>query len=80
MEHSALKDFCKFYSLTSLINGHTYWKNPSKPISIDLILTTRPKFFQNNHVIETGLSDFRKMVVTINDSFHYGDHHFMKVR
>ena len=65
MEHSALKDFCNLYSLTSLINRPTCWKNPSKPTCIDLILTNRPKFFQNTNGIETGPSDFHKMVVTM---------------
>ena len=65
MEHSALKDFCNLYSLTSLINKPTCWKNPTKPTCIDLILTNHPKFFQNTNVIGTGLSDFRKMMLTI---------------
>ena len=65
MEHSALKDFSYLYSLTSLINRPTCWKNPSKPTCIDLNLTNRRKFFQNTNVIETGLSDFHRMVVTI---------------
>ena len=62
VEHSALKDFCNLYSLTRLINRSTCWKNPSK----NMILTNRPKHFQNSNEIETGLSDFHKMVVTIN--------------
>ena len=65
MEHLALKDFCILYSLTSLINKANCRKNPTKPTCIDLILTNRPKFFQNTNVIETWLSDFHKMVVTI---------------
>ena len=65
MEHSALKDFCNLYSLTDLINRPTCWKNPSKPTCIDLILTNRPTFFESTNVIETGLSDFHKMVVNI---------------
>ena len=65
MEHSALKDFCNLYSLTDLINRPTCWKNPSKPTCIDLILTNRPTFLQNTNVVETGLSDFHKTVVTI---------------
>ena len=47
------------------LSKSTCWKNPSKPTYIDLILTDHPKFFQNTNVIETGLSDFHKMVVTI---------------
>ena len=63
MEHSTLKDFYNLHSLTSLINKPTCWENPSNPTCINLILTNRPKFFQNANVIETGLSDFHKMVV-----------------
>ena len=65
MEHSGLKDFWNLYSLTSLNNEPTCWKNATKPTCTDLILTNRPKVFQNTNVIETGLSDFHKMVVTI---------------
>ena len=32
---------------------------------MDLILTNCPHSFQNSCVIETGLSDFHKMVVTV---------------
>ena len=65
MEHVALKDFCNLYSLTRLINKPTFWKNSSKLSCFDLILTNRLKCFQNSNIIETGLSDFYKMVVNI---------------
>ena len=65
MEYSTLKDFCNFYSLTSLINKPTCWKNPSKLTCIDLILTNCPKLFQKTKVIKTELFDFHKMVVPI---------------
>ena len=66
MDYSALKDFCSnLYSLASLINNLTCWKNASKPTCIDLILTNHQKIFQNTNDIETGLSDFHKMVITI---------------
>ena len=35
------------------------------PSCIDLILRNNPKSFQNSGVIETGLSDFHKMKVTV---------------
>ena len=41
-------------------------RNPS---SIDLILTNRPRSFQNSTVIETGLSDHDKLTVTVMKSF-----------
>ena len=65
MEHVALKDFCNSCSLASLINKSACWKNPSKRSCINLILTNRAKYFQNLNMIETGLSDFHKMVGTI---------------
>ena len=37
------------------------FKNPNNPSCIDLIVTNRPKSFQNSMVIETGLSGFHKM-------------------
>ena len=46
-------------------NRPTCFKNPENPSCIDLILTNCPRSFQNSTVIETGLSDFHKMVVTV---------------
>ena len=43
----------------------TCYKNPNNPSCIDLLLTIFAKYFQNSLVIETGLSDFHKMVVTV---------------
>ena len=38
---------------------------PQRPTSIDVMLTNSYKSFQNSCAIETGLSDFLKMIVTI---------------
>ena len=46
-------------------NEPTCYKNPDNPTSIDLILTNKPLSFKNTYVIETGLSDFRKMIVAV---------------
>ena len=48
-----------------MTNKLTCYKNPDKPTYIDLILTNCPGSFQNSCVIETGLSDFHKMIVTV---------------
>ena len=48
-----------------MINQPTCYKNPDKSTCIDLILTNCPGSFQNSCVIETGLSDFHKMTVTL---------------
>ena len=50
--------------LTSLIKKPTCFKNPDKPICIDLILTNQPSCFQHSKVFETGLSDFYLLTVT----------------
>ena len=62
---SSMHDFCNSYNLHSLCHKSTCYKNPEKPSCIDLFLTNSPKSFQNTQTIETGLSDFHKLVVTI---------------
>ena len=43
----------------------TCYKNPDNPSCIDLFLTNRPRTFQCTTTIETGISDFHKLVVTV---------------
>ena len=63
------KAFCEIYNLKNLVKENTCFKNPDNPSCIDLILTNRYRSFQNTHVIETGLSDFHKMTVTVLKTF-----------
>ena len=58
-------DFCESYNLSSLIKESTCYKNPENPSFINLILTNSPHSFQCSSAIETGLSDFHKMIVTV---------------
>ena len=60
-----MKDFCDSYGFKSLIKVPTSFKNPENPSCIDLILTSNPLSFQNSGVIDTGLSDFHKMITTV---------------
>ena len=60
-----LSGFCDTFGLKSLIKDATWYKNPENPNSIDLILTKNPRSFQNFCLIETGLSDFHRMVLTV---------------
>ena len=60
-----MKLFCETYDLRSLIKVATCYNNPQKLSCIDLLLTNLPKRFQNSSVVETGLSDFHKMTVTV---------------
>ena len=65
MEDSSIKIFCSNWNLTNMINKPTCHKNPDGPTCIDLILRKCLGSFQNLIAIETGLSDFHKMIVTV---------------
>ena len=56
--------FCENYNLKSQ-KVPTYYKNPESPSYIDLILTNKPRKFQNLCVIETSLLDVHKMTATV---------------
>ena len=61
----ALKTFCKPYSFSSLIKQPTCFKNSRSPSCIDLMLTNKPHSFQKKCVIETGLSGFHRMTISV---------------
>ena len=69
MTDANLKDFCNLYLLKNLIKKPTCFKNPENPKTIDLILTNRPRSFCNSDTLETGLSDFHKLTVTVLKTF-----------
>ena len=65
VEEANMQTFCESYNLKSLIKQPTCYKNPDKPTCIDLISTNVPRMFQSTCVIETGLSDFHLMTLTV---------------
>ena len=65
-----LNDFCNIYNSFSLVKEPICSKNPYNPSCIDLFLTNRPRSFQNTVTIETGISDFHKMVITVLKVFY----------
>ena len=65
-----LNDICNVYNLFSLVKKPTCFKNPFNPSYIDLFLTNRPRSFQNTLTIETGISDFHKMVIAVIKLFY----------
>ena len=65
MEKEKMKDFCDIYNLQNLINEPTCFKSVHNPTSIDVILTNKRESFENSFVLETGLSDHHKMVITV---------------
>ena len=60
-----MESFCEYYSSKSLTKDSTCFKNPEKPTCIDLILTNSPYCFEDSFVIESSLSDFCKMIVSV---------------
>ena len=63
-------DFFHVYNCQNIIKDKTCFKNPYNPSCIDLIITNKTKSFQNSTVIETGLSDFHKMSLTVLKVFY----------
>ena len=69
MENISLKNFCDLYNCKTLIKEPTCLKNPVNPTCLDLMLTNSYRSFQNSCAIETGLSDFHRMVVTVMKAY-----------
>ena len=66
--HSHLSDLCDTFSLSNLVNGVTCVKSQNGT-SIDVIFINRPRSFHNTSLIETGLSDCHKMIVSVFRAF-----------
>ena len=65
MSEPSLDEFCQKYNLVSIVNKPSCFKNPKNPSCIDLMLTNKQERFLKAKTIETGLSDFHKMVVSV---------------
>ena len=57
--------FCNEYKLKALNKKAICFKNYMSPSCIDLYLTSCPKSFESTLTIETGFSDFHKLIVTV---------------
>ena len=58
-----VQDLCDIFGLRNLIKTTTCETKTSSS-SIDIILTNRTQSFKNSGTIETGFSDFHKLVMT----------------
>ena len=58
-------NFCAMYNLKNLVKEATCYKNVNNPSCIDLILTNRHKRSHKPKVLETGISDFHCMIITV---------------
>ena len=64
VSENCLNSFCNDNSLKTLNRGPTCFKNSNNSSCIDLFHTNR-QCFQRICAIETGITDFHKMVVTV---------------
>ena len=70
VSENCLNGSCNVNSLKTLNSGATCLKNRNNPSCIDLFLSNRQQCFQQTHAIETGTSEFHKIVVTVMKT-HY---------
>ena len=63
-QNEVLLEFLEDNELSNLVKFQTCFKNADNPSTLDLIITNKPKSFQNTVGISTGLSDFHRMVLT----------------
>ena len=60
-----MQEFCNVYNLKNLVSEPTCFKNVDNPSCIDLVLTNNSRSFLKSSVVETGLSDFHRLTITI---------------
>ena len=60
-----LEEFLFEQNFKNLVKETTCYKNIENPSVIDLFLTNSSSSFQHTTTVETGLSDFHKMVITV---------------
>ena len=63
-----LSDLCDTFSLKNIIKCKTCFKT-LEGTSIDVLLTNRPRSFQKTSILETGLSDYHKMILSAFRSY-----------
>ena len=65
MSETSLDEFCQTYNLGNIINEPTCFKNTKNPSCIELVLNNKPESFLKAKTVETGLSDFHKIVASV---------------
>ena len=65
MSEPSLNEFCQTYNLESMANKPTCFKNPKNPSCIYLMLTNKKEMFLKVKTVETWLSDFHKILVSV---------------
>lgn len=60
-----IEHFSDIYHLKNLVKEPTCFENPDKPSCIDLFLRNCSKSSKYTYILETGLSDFYKINITV---------------
>ena len=63
--NTTMKDICESYGLKHLITEPTCFKNAQNPTCIALIMTHSPKSFPNPLCVETSISEYHRLTVTV---------------
>ena len=61
----SIDEFLDDFGAKNLVNGLTCFKSTDNPSCIDIFLTNSGNSFQNTQTVNTGLSDFHVMIVTV---------------
>ena len=64
LSETSMNLFCDLYILKCLVQQTTCYKNPEHPSCIDLFLSNCANHFLKTEILETGLSDFHKLIIT----------------
>ena len=67
--NATMKNFFQIYGYKNIVKDKTCFKNPVNPTCIDSIITNRPKSFKESELLETGLSVFHRMSLTVMKVF-----------
>ena len=67
--NATMKNFFQICVCKNIVKDKTCFKNPINPTCIDSIITNRPKSFKGSEVLETGLSAFHRMSLTVMKVF-----------
>ena len=69
VSETSFSSFCELYEVKIIIHQSICYKSPTNPSCIDLFLTNSPNSSQKSAVVETGLSDFHKLIITVMKSY-----------
>ena len=70
LKDRCLNDFSDVNNFKSLNKKPACFENSNNSSCIDLLVTNRSRYFQNTSTIETGISDFHMLVVTVLNMFY----------